>query len=278
MKFLLDADMLLFLSLSATEVEVQICEDVWTRHSELPEARERYWQQLTNWVDYFGGSLDDVVHCFTDASAFRRELFPEYKLSRKGQAKPIGYKAMRSELLAEPLAFMYSRIEADDVIGILGTQLLEDGEEYVILSGDKDLLQIPGRHMWLDTGKEQEEEDGLAINYTSGSVIKTATEEYSERFTYRQCLQGDATDGIPGCKGVGEVGARRIVDKFDINEPVDCWEAVVRTYEEAWRKAKLDVRDAPAFALQQARLTRILRRDEYCFNTHEVSLWNPPTH
>jgi len=281
MKILLDADMLLFRAMAATEVELEITEDVWTRHSDLPEARDWYWRHLANWCDYFGCDLSDAVHCFTDRSAFRRDLFPEYKANRKETKKPIGFKALRSELLAEDFAFMYSKIEADDVIGILATQLLADGEEYVIASGDKDMMQLPGRHVWL-AGKDGDEEPGLYINSIEVNeesyVIKTTNEEYSERFTYRQYLSGDATDGIPGCKGVGDVGARRIADKLDISEPVDCWETIVRTYEEAWRKAKLDVRDAPGFALQQARLIRILRRDEYCFNTHEVTLWNPPTH
>jgi len=281
MKILLDGDMLLFRAMSATEVEVEVYEDVWTRHSELPAAREFYWRCLNDWCEYFNVTHDDVVHCFTDASAFRRELFPEYKANRKESKKPIGFKALRSELLAEDFAFMYSKIEADDVIGILATQLLADGEEYVIATGDKDMNQLPGRHVWL-AGKEAEEEEGLLINTfelnDESYVIKTTTPDYSERFTYRQYLQGDSTDGIPGCKGVGEVGARKIVEKFDLSEPVDCWETIVRTYEEAWRKAKLDVRLAPDFALQQARLIRVLRRDEYCFDTHTVSLWNPPTH
>lgn len=277
MKILLDADMLLFAATSATEVEVQLDDDVWTRHSELPAAREHYWNQLATWVEFCGCQMADVVHCFTDASAFRRDIFPEYKHNRKGKPKPIGYKPLRSELLTEDLAFMYSRVEADDLIGILATQMLQDGEDYVIASGDKDLLQIPGRHIWTATTKDPEPEEGLTIDYAADSVIKTATVEYSERFTYRQYLQGDSTDGIPGCPGIGEVGAKRIVEKFDLERPVDCWEAIVRTYEEAQRKKKLDLYNASTFATQQARLVRILRRDEYRFDTHQVHLWNPPT-
>lgn len=277
MKILLDGDMLLFAATSATEVEVQLDEDVWTRHSELPEARAYYWDQLASWVEFYGCGLDDVVHCFTDASAFRRELFPEYKLSRKGKPKPIGYKALRSELLCEDLAFMYSQIEADDLIGILATQMLESGEEYVIASGDKDLLQIPGRHIWMPTSKDPEPEDGLTIDYAVDSIIKTTTQEYSLRYTYRQYLQGDATDGIPGCPGIGEVKARGIAAGLDLSRPVDCWEEIVRTFEEAQRKKKLDLYNASEYATLQARLVRILRRDEYCFDTHKVTLWNPPT-
>lgn len=272
MKLLLDADMLLFKAMMAAEVEVEVEPDVWTRHSELPQAREAYWQQLVNWCDHLGCSLGDVVHCFTDASAFRRDLFPDYKASRKGKPKPIGFKAFRAEFLSEPLAFMYSQIEADDVIGILATQLAIDGEPYAIASGDKDLLQLPGLHLWTATSKEQESEDGLTVECSGDFIIKNATPEYAERFTYQQFLQGDATDGIPGCPGMGEVRAKRLVSSFDIAKPLDCWEAIVRAYEASGK-----VEHPREFATLQARLVRILRTGDYDFDSHAVSLWNPPT-
>ena len=87
MRILLDSDMLLFRAASATEVEIKLDDDVWTRHSELPAAREMYWQQVESWCDQFGCSYNDVWHCFTDASAFRRELFPDYKAKRKAEQK-----------------------------------------------------------------------------------------------------------------------------------------------------------------------------------------------
>lgn len=271
-KILLDADMLLFRATAATEIEVQLSEDVWTRHSELPEAREYYWDTVRRWAELFAVGLDDVIHCFTDRSAFRRELFPAYKQARKGTPKPIGYKALRSEVLTEEAAFMYHQIEADDLLGLFATML----DDVVIASGDKDLMQVPGVHVWLEPEKEPEPEEGLTVAYVDGNIIKTNTEEHAERFTYQQYLQGDSTDGVPGCVGIGEVRAKRIVDGFDIGKPVDCWEAIVRTYEEAWSKARLNLCDAPSFALQQARLVRVLRKGEYDFASHTVNLWNPP--
>jgi DNA polymerase-1 len=254
MRILLDADMLLFKAAAANEVEIQLADDVWTRHSELPAAREMYWQQVELWCDQFGCNYGDVWHCFTDASAFRRELFPEYKAKRKGTPKPIGYKQLRSELMAESTAFMFNQIEADDLLGIFAT-MPSIGDEVVIASGDKDLMQIPGLHVWLDQETTEQ------------------THEQAERFTYEQYLTGDATDGVPGCPGIGPVNAKRIVESFDLDKPMDCWEEIVRTYE---KKGK--VVNASAYATQQARLVRVLRAGEYNFDTHKVNLWNPPTH
>jgi DNA polymerase-1 len=173
-------------------------------------------------------------------------------------------------MLTEDAAFMFSKIEADDLMGIFATMSIED--EVVIASGDKDLMQIPGVHLWLATSKEVEEEDGLVVERSGDSIIKRNTSEHAERFTYRQILTGDSTDGIPGCPGVGAVGAKRLVDGFDLGDPVGCWEAIVRTYE---TKGKVD--QPSDFATQQARLVRVLRAGDYNFNTHEVKLWNPPT-
>ena len=269
MRVLLDADMLLFRAMSATEVEVELGPDVWTRHSEMGSAREMYWQQLRDWCELMGCELSDVWHCFTDRSAFRRDLFPGYKANRKSP-KPIGYKQMRAELLTEDTAFMFSKIEADDLMGIFATMSVED--EVVIASGDKDLMQIPGLHLWLDTGKEPEPEDGLVVERSSGNIIQRNTGEHAQRRFYQQVLTGDSTDNIPGCKGMGPVGAKKLVDGFDLADPVGCWEAIVRTYE---TKGKVD--QPSHFATEQARLVRILQAGDYNFDTHEVRLWNPPT-
>lgn len=255
MRLLLDADMLLFRAMAATEVEVELAEDVWTRHSELPLAREWYWDRVEEWCGQFGIALDDVWHCFTDASAFRRELYPEYKQNRKGKPKPIGFKSLREQMLQEPAAFMFRQIEADDAIGIFATMPEVADDPVIIASGDKDMNQVPGLHTWIGTATYEQ------------------TKENAERFTYEQYLTGDATDGIPGCPGIGAVTAKRIVESFDINKPLDCWETVVRTYE-----AKGKVEFPSETATQQARLVRILRHGEYDFNTHTVKLWNPPTY
>lgn len=274
---LLDGDMLLMRAATATEVEVQLGEDVWTRHSELPQAREMYWQQVESWCAEFEATLDDVWHCFTEASAFRKEVYPGYKANRKGKPKPIGYKQLKSEIMAEPTAFCFNQIEADDLIGIFATMPDAANERVIIAARDKDLMQIPGIHVWMDEGQEIEDQDGLVVQRVNGNVIQANTPEHAERFTYQQYLSGDSTDGIPGCPGLGPVGAARLVKGFDLTQPVDCWEAIVRAYEEAQRKKKLNLYNASDYATQQARLTRILRHGEYDFDTHKVTLWNPPT-
>lgn len=248
-----DSDMLLYRKAAKTEVELELSDWVWTRHSDCMKAMELYWQQIHQWCDQLNISPENVAHCFSAKSAYRHRIYPSYKHNRKSKPKPIGFGAMRNEILGQPNAFCFNEIEADDVIGMFST-MPDSQTDVIVASGDKDLKQIPGWHVWEDT-------EPTFVTY-----------EDAERFTYQQYLQGDSTDGIPGCPGVGEVGAKRAVETFDLKDPVGCWEAVVRLYE---KKGKVD--NPYDFALTQARLTRILRYGEYDFNNHTVKPWTPQT-
>ena len=148
MKLLIDADMLLFKCLTANEEEFCIHDEVWTRHCDLAVVRQEYHYHCTRLAIHWNCREDDLIHCFTDRSAFRRELSPNYKHSRKRKPKPIGYKPMKDELLQMPNA--YKAIEADDLIGIFASRLLRLEEEYAVVTRDKDMNQIPGWHCWLD--------------------------------------------------------------------------------------------------------------------------------
>lgn len=259
-KVAIDGDMLAMRVMTATEVEQELEPEVWVRHSELPLAMEMYWEQCEAWCKLFNCKLDDLLHCFTDQSTFRKEVDPSYKANRRHKPKPIGYKAFKNKLLEESGAWLHRQIEADDLLGIFATMPELQKEGVVIATLDKDLKQIPGIHVWVDNEPYE------------------VTAEDAERFTYQQYLVGDSTDGVPGCPGVGAVTAERITQKLDLSSPVDCWQTIVRTYEEAQSKKKLDLYDAHEYALRQARLVRILRYGDYNFTTHEVKLWNPPTH
>ena len=248
---LIDSDALLFTVLSATQHEQMVNDEGDTiLASDICEARESYWGQVREWQNQFRVTKDETFHLFSDKSLWRRSIYPDYKKSRAGLRKPLCYSDLKREILTENNAFCYSQIEADDLIGIFATIDLD--EVSIIASVDKDLNQIPGWHVWI--GKEP-------------TLISNAE---AERFTYQQYLQGDHTDGIPGCPGIGPKRAAEKVATFDLSDEVGCWEEIVRTYE----KAKVDLPEE--FALLQARLVRIMRWGEYNTTTHQVIPWNPP--
>ena len=253
-RLLIDSDALLFTSLAATQHEQVINEMGDTvLASDILEARENYWYQVNTWQEKFHVRENEIFHLFSDKSAWRKSIYPQYKASRKTKRKPLCYTALRQEILSNPNGFCYSAIEADDLIGLFATIDSDpDAQIPIIASVDKDLKQIPGWHVWM--GREPE-------------LVNTAD---AERFTYQQYLSGDPTDDIPGCPGIGVKRAAEKVASFDLSDEVGCWKEVVATYE----KAKVEFPEQ--FALLQARLVRIMRWGEYNTTTHTVNPWTPP--
>ena len=253
MKLLLDSDMLLFRAVAASCTECELDDDIHVAWGDGVAARDIYWDSVYDLCERSGvGEVSDAIHCFTSRSQFRRDLFPEYKSQRK-QPKPMGYKSLLQEIMAGTKdAFRLDLIEADDLIGIFAGIYKDEG--YVVASGDKDLRQIPGHHIWID--KE----------------LAHINDEEAQRHFYSQILTGDSTDGIPGCPSIGPKTAEPIIEALDITDPLECWETIVSVYR---KKGK--VAEPREFATTQARLVRILREGEYDFRTHQVRLWNPPT-
>lgn len=114
-----------------------------------------------------------------------------YKGNRKDTKKPKHLPLLRDYLVKAWGASVSEGQEADDDIAIRATEL---GEECIMVSIDKDFMQVPGWH------------------YNFLKKEKTfVTEEDGLRFFYTQILTGDAADNIQGIKGVGPVRAKKIL-------------------------------------------------------------------
>lgn len=126
---------------------------------------------------------------------FRYTVDPAYKANRT-VPKPLHYVALRTHLMEVHNATIAVEEEADDLLGILQTDALLLGPEHEtsIVSIDKDLNQIPGKHFNYIKGihYEVEKVDGL-------------------RWFYEQLLIGDPVDNIKGVHGVGSIKARQFL-------------------------------------------------------------------
>ena len=212
-----------------------------------------------------GASSVNIVLCFSSERNFRKEVNPEYKANRT-QPKPVLYHEMVEKCRRLYDTETWDGLEADDVLGILS-------DEYsVIVSGDKDLLQIEGYHLNLI-----DPEDG--IHYV---------DEKSADFLFKvQCLSGDSTDGYYGCPGIGKKKAEAIIGNAFSN----WWPNVVTTYENAMtpktktvkteggKKRTIKLKSVnrglgEKDALMTARMAYILRHD-YEYKDGEVKLWQP---
>lgn len=242
---LIDADMYLYQAAQACEVETDWGGDKWTLHSDAGSVRRLFRGHIDQFMDTLHGNR--AILCFSDPSraSFRKELDPTYKQHRRKRRKPLAYAAVRDQLSEAYKIIIKPRLEADDVMGIVATRA---PGQFIIVSGDKDMEQIPG--LWSKGGSEVIEVLPLS----------------ADAWFWTQCLTGDVTDGYPGCPGIGEKKAADILAGW--RDAADAWKRIVGAYN----KAGLTEADAQL----QARLARILRNTDWDFDKSEVKLWTPP--
>ena len=146
---------------------------------------------------------------------FRHKLFPEYKGTRKGMPEELKQQVpLLQELLQKmnmPLLMMEG-FEADDILGTVAKQMQEQGKDVVVVSGDRDLLQLSDEHIKISIPKTSKGETKVYSYYP-----KDVEEEWGVsplEFIDLKALMGDSSDNIPGVPGMGEKTATWIIQKY----------------------------------------------------------------
>ena len=146
---------------------------------------------------------------------FRNDLYPDYKANRAEcppeLAEQMPYFRDISQALGLPV-LECPGYEADDIIATLTAKLSEKSEPVVIVSGDKDLMQLVTDtvQIW-DTMKD--------VHYGPEQVV----EKFGvppEKVTEILALTGDTSDNVPGVDGVGPKTATQLIQKYDSVEGV----------------------------------------------------------
>lgn len=143
---------------------------------------------------------------------FRNDLYGEYKAQRKPTPSELSmqFPAAREVLEAMGISVLeLEGFEADDIIGTLAAKI-PDGSEALIVTGDRDALQLVNDRVHVLLTKkgisEFEEVDPMVLTFqyglTPGQVIEL------------KGLMGDASDNIPGVPGVGEKTAKKLLADF----------------------------------------------------------------
>lgn len=148
------------------------------------------------------------------AATFRHEIFPQYKANRTA-APELVKEALEplQEILAAfgiPVVMMPG-FEADDVIGSMAAQWGSPGSSIYMVTPDKDYGQLISPYVYqykpAKGGNEIEVigEKEICAHYgiqTPQQVIDILT------------IWGDSSDNIPGIRGIGEVGAKKLIGKY----------------------------------------------------------------
>ncbi|MCH2103487.1 MAG: DNA polymerase I [Planctomycetes bacterium] len=144
---------------------------------------------------------------------FRHKEFKEYKATREKMPEDLVGQLddMREVVRAHGIPiFEVPGYEADDVLGTLTRQAEAAGKEVMIVTGDKDLMQLVGESTKL-----------YNVFKPKVDLVIQGLEEVEEKFGTTPdhvidvlAIMGDSSDNIPGVKGIGEKGATKLIQEF----------------------------------------------------------------
>lgn len=194
---------------------------------------------------------DRMILCQSDKRNFRYDVLPTYKHNRKDVKRPEMLKDLHAYMESEYECLRLDNCEGDDVMGIYSTHDHAIDGKKIIVSEDKDMRTVPGY---------------LYAPHRDYGVQLISTMD-ANRFHMWQTICGDTTDGYSGVKGVGKSSpwALDAIEDGDTGE--ELWDNVLC----AFASKGLTETDA----IQQARVARILRAEDYDFMTGEIELWTP---
>lgn len=145
----------------------------------------------------------------TGRETFRREIYPEYKANREACPEELLPQMPYFRRIVSALglaAIDAPNYEADDVIGTIVKRASDTNSEVVIVSADKDLMQlISGRvSMW----------DTMNDRHFASQDVQAKFGVPPEKLGDALALMGDSSDNIPGVDGVGPKTAAQLVNNY----------------------------------------------------------------
>lgn len=140
---------------------------------------------------------------------FRHEKYPDYKANRPAMPDDLQAQIPRIHDIVE--AYHLPKIslqgyEADDIIATLTSRALQKGWKVVIVSADKDLMQLVGDDVLMWDPQRDSIYDSAAVEKKFGVP--------PERIQDFLALMGDSSDNIPGVPGVGKKTAAQLLQEF----------------------------------------------------------------
>ena len=169
---------------------------------------------------------------------FRKAMYPTYKGSRSKkdllERHPFFYR-VKDYLLEQYGFYLIDNIEADDAVSILSNRLSKpciiDGKEYksvdrpsIVVSIDKDLLQIPSLYYNLNTGVFIDAQKEM-FELNSKRKLKAT----GFKLVYAQLIMGDPVDDVKGIPRCGDVTAYKALK--DCKTEMECYNEVLKLYK-----------------------------------------------
>jgi len=203
------------------------------------------------------------------AKTFRHKQFKDYKGHRKGMPDELVEQMPIIKEILDALGINRMELagyEADDLIGTV-SQICSDADmEVLIISGDKDILQLVN--------------DNVTVLYTKRGISNMkeyreidVVEEFGvepKRVPDYKGLRGDASDNIPGVSGIGDKTAKKLLKQFNsVEEVIMNQESIKST------RAKNNIEGSEEIAMLSKKLATIIKNVPIEFNIEELIIEEP---
>lgn len=272
MKALIDGDMVAYMACAVNQITGDFGDGLGdTIMYDEEEAVAAACRLAERWAKE-AGCGEDLIVCLSEGENFRKKIYPGYKVNREGIERPQALIAARDVLRERYRSWAIPGLEADDVMGIAASR----SNDFVVVSGDKDMLTIPG----------------YVFNPNHHKKPVRIRPGMADQLWMRQTMMGDPVDGYSGIPKVGDKTAQSLVERPHtlVQEPVEYFKSGKRKGQMKPRKWKKGPPSSlwdcmVSYAekagmtqedlITQARLARILRSGDFDNDTRTVLLWHP---
>ncbi|MDP2268489.1 MAG: DNA polymerase I, partial [Deltaproteobacteria bacterium] len=140
---------------------------------------------------------------------FRHEAYEDYKANRKAIPEALipQFPCIKDVIRGFSIPILEQQgIEADDIIGTLARRYAGEGMKVIIVSGDKDMMQLVTDDVAMVDTMKDKTYDAAAVKERFGVGPEKVVEILG--------LMGDASDNIPGVPGIGPKGALALIEEY----------------------------------------------------------------
>jgi len=211
-----------------------------------------------------------IVAAFDESlsSSFRNKIYPQYKANREPAPEELKHQFQLCRKLCRAIGIQdvaSKRYEADDLIGSLADRFRKKKNRIIIVSRDKDLLQLIEGHdqLW----------DFADDKFIDSEQAEQLFGVRPEQMVDYLALAGDAVDNIPGVKGVGKKTAVQLLQYFGSLENIYARLDEVDTLDmRGAKRVKTLLSEHQEMAWISQQLTQI-KRDIKLSLSQQDSLW-----
>ncbi|KAF0211737.1 MAG: DNA polymerase [Methylocystaceae bacterium] len=209
--------------------------------------------------------------------SFRKDLYPDYKAHRTEPPDDLipQFPLMRAVVRAFGLTPIEQDVyEADDLIATYATQAQAKGADVLIVSADKDLMQLvgPGVRMYDPASGTAGTKGAREERLIGEAEVVDYFGVTPDKVVDVQALAGDSTDNVPGAKGIGVKTAAQLINEYGDLETLL---AKASGIKQPKRREALTEPDAVARILLSKKLCELVRDAPLATPLEDLGLHQP---